>query len=49
MFEGENFRGFRGFSLNHECFAMNYGLVDGNVSLQACYHESFPTNGNFVP
>ena len=28
MFEGENFRGFHGFSLNRECFPMNYGLVD---------------------
>ena len=25
MFEGEN---FHGFSLNYECFPMNYGLVD---------------------
>ena len=26
--EGGNIRGFRGFSLNRECFPMNYGLVD---------------------
>ena len=24
-------------------------LSIGNVSLQACYRESFPSNGNFVP
>ena len=28
MFEGGNFRGFRGFTLNRECFPTNYGLVD---------------------
>ena len=28
MFEGENFLGFCGFSLNFECFPMNYGLVN---------------------
>ena len=27
-FEGENFRGFRDFSLNCKCFPMNYGLVN---------------------
>ena len=24
-------------------------LLIGNVGLQACYRESFPVNGNFVP
>ena len=32
MLEGEN---FHGFSLNRECFLMNYGLVNW-LSLKAC-------------
>ena len=37
MFEGEK---FCGFPLNRKCFPTNYGLVDGNVSLQPCYHAT---------
>ena len=47
-FEGENFCGFRGYSLNHKSFPTNHGLIPwvmalsiGNISLQACCHESF--------
>ena len=30
-------------------FPQIMALSIGNVSLQVCYHESFPVNGNFVP
>ena len=30
-------------------FQQIMALLISNVSLQACYCESFPTNGNFVP
>ena len=39
-FQGETFRDFCGISLNREFFPRI--MLHGNVSLQACYRESFP-------
>ena len=46
-FQGGKLSQFLEFLLNHESFPMNYGLVHCNISLQACYHESFPANNHF--
>ena len=47
MFKGENVCGFRGFSLNRECFPMNYGLSIGNVSLQSMLAQKFSHEWQF--
>ena len=46
---GGKFSWFSWFFTQSQMFPTNYGLVDCNVSLQACYHESFAANRNFVP
>ena len=43
---GETFMAFHSIV---NVFPRLMALSIGNVSLQACYHESFPANGNFVP
>ena len=46
MFKVENFHGFRGFSLNCECFPMNYGLVDWQCKSTSMLPQA---NNNFHP
>ena len=46
---GETFVVFVVFHSILNVFRQIMALSVGNVRLQACYRESFPTNGNFVP
>ena len=47
MFEEENFRGFCGYSLNHKCFAMNYGLVDWQCKSTSMLAQKFSCEWKF--
>ena len=53
-YTAKRFRGkflwFLGFFIQLRMFSHEFkALSIASVSLQACYRESFPANGNFVP
>ena len=39
---------FSWFSLNRECFPMNYGLVDWKCKSTSMLAHKFPANANYV-
>ena len=45
---GETFTFFVVFHPIVNLFQQNMALLIGSVSLQACYHESFPANNHFT-
>ena len=44
----EQIYGFCGFSLNHESFPENYGLINWQYKSTKCYSESFAMNNHFA-